>query len=74
MTCLQPDAPAGPPIVYWRPLWSKNRTILVQLFAADPTGPIELATVTHRVAPWSSWGPTITLEPDPEKSTGGRHG
>lgn len=74
MTCLHADAAPVLPVVYWRPLWSKNRTVLVQLFAADPTGPIELATVTHRVAAGSPWGPTITLETAPEESTGGRHG
>jgi len=74
MTCLRAETDGVLPVVYWRPLWSTDRTVLVQLFFSGQGGPIELATVAQRRTPCSPWGPTITLETDPEESTGGHSG
>jgi len=50
------------PKVGWTPLWSKDRTTLVQLVRDLETGSIVAAWVAHRKATWSTWEPLTELE------------
>lgn len=71
-----PDHPPGkplpgmgstgmPPVIGWRPLWSKDRLQLVQVFTDLDTGSILATTVTRRRARWARWEPTTEVGPDP---------
>jgi hypothetical protein len=50
------------PVHLWTPLWSKDRTTLVQVFRDPATGLIEAATVNTRLSAKAPWGPTTLLE------------
>lgn len=61
------------PIIGWRPLWSKDRTQLVQIFTDLDTGSILTATVSSRRAPWARWESTHEVGPDHPSTTGRDH-
>ena len=53
---------AMPRTVGWTPLWSKDRTTLVQIVRDLETGSIVAAWVAQRRATWAAWEPLTELE------------
>lgn len=58
-----------PPIIGWSPLWSQDRTRLVQVFTDLDTGSILATTVSSRRASWARWESTHEVGPDNQTHT-----